>query len=145
MRTLTALAICLLIATTASAQLKSIPLGNKGWALDVSTAIPLFKIVESEGGSNAKMDVIPMVGIGGGLTAYWGKIDDPENNKIISINFPTLAMSMRETDDKKMDLTLIADVGFFDNRVRFGCGYEFGKLAYVRNRLIGVFSLGVTF
>jgi hypothetical protein len=141
---LLAIAALMLMTASASAQAMSFPVGNKGWMFDVTTAIPLFKIVESEGGTS-QMDVLPMLGIGGGLTMYWGVKDDPENKKVISINFPTLAMSLRDSDDKKMDLTLIADVGFFDNFIRFGAGYEFGKLAYDRSRFIGVFSLGVTF
>jgi hypothetical protein len=129
---------------SASAQAMAFPVGTKGWMFDVTTAVPLFKIVESEG-NTSQMDVLPMLGLGGGLTMYWGLKDDPDNKKVVSINFPTLAMSLRDSDDKKMDLTLIADVGFFDNFIRFGCGYEMGKLAYERSRFIGVFSLGVSF
>jgi hypothetical protein len=139
------IAALMLMTASASAQAMAFPVGSKGWMFDVTTAIPLFKIVESPGGTSASMDVLPMLGIGGGLTMYWGLKNDPANEKVVSINFPTLAMSLRDTDDKKMDLTLIADVGFFDNFIRFGAGYELGKLAYERSRFIGVFSLGVSF
>jgi hypothetical protein len=138
------IAALMLMTASASAQAMAFPVGTKGWMFDVTTAIPLFKIVESEG-SSSQMDVLPMLGIGGGLTMYWGLKNDPANEKVVSINFPTLAMSIRDTEDKKMDLTLIADVGFFDNFIRFGAGYEFGKLEYDRSRFIGVFSLGVSF
>ena len=125
-------------------ELAAVPIGKKGWKWDVSAAVPLFKIVGSESGS-ARMDVLPMIGIGGGLTFYWGPVDDPDNEKLISVNFPTLVLNERETDGANLDLTLVADVGFFDNRIRIGTGYEFGKLNYSRSRFIGVFSVGIEF
>lgn len=122
-----------------------IQLGKKGWWFGFSPTVPLFKLVEAESGTGASMDVIPMIGIGGGLSFYWGPLDDPDNARTISINFPTLVMSMREGDEEKMDLMLICDVGFLDNALRVGAGYEFGKLAYSRKRMVGVFSVGINF
>jgi len=117
---------------------EAVPLKN-GWQFDFSTAIPLFKVVESEGGGS-KMDIFPLLGIGGGLTFYWGK---PDAEKIVSINFPTLALSKRVDDESKMDLTLIFDVGALDNILRLGVGYEFGPTNV--SRVIGLFSIGVEF
>ena len=131
------------VFSNAVAQEKNVPLKN-GWALDFSTAIPLFKIIESEDGGS-RMDVVPMIGIGGGLTFYWGPKDDPDNKKLISINIPTLVLNERETSGTSLDLTLVFDVGFLNNKLRLGGGYEFGKLNYSRSRFIAVFSFGVEF
>jgi hypothetical protein len=135
-------ALCLILAAGSSlAQEIPVPLEN-GWNVAFSTSLPLFKIVESSSGS--RMDVLPMVGLGGGLTIYWGPEGDEENEKLIAINIPTLIVNERETDGTRMDLTVAADVGFFDNRLRAGIAYEFGDVPD-RSRFIGVFSYGVSF
>lgn len=123
------------------ARSESYPIGSKGWELDATATIPIAKIVEAVG-PGATADAVPMIAFGGGLTTFWTDRNDPERVKIVSINFPILALSTRENDTKKLDLTLIGDVGFFDNKVRFGVGYELGALEADRSRFIGVFSVG---
>jgi hypothetical protein len=116
----------------------SYPIGGK-WQFDVSTSIPLAKAVESTT-PGATLDVRAMIGFGGGLTFYYAP--DVDGEKVVSFNFPILALAAREGDPATLDLTIIGDVGVFDNRVRFGIGYECGKLTADRSRWIGVFSVG---
>jgi hypothetical protein len=120
------------------------PLGKKGWMFDVATAVPLMKIVESSD-SYTEMDVVPIAGLGGGLCIYWTDVNVIDHKKIVSFNVPMFYASTRIDDEKKLDLTVAATVGFFDNLVEFGAGYELGKLPYERSRLVGLFSLGVSF
>jgi len=120
------------------------PLGKKGWMFDIATAVPLMKLVESNE-PGAKMDVLPVAGLGGGLCIYWTDVNVLDHKKIVSFNVPMLYYSTRIDDEKKLDLSLAATVGFFDNAIQFGAGYELGKLPYERSRLVGLFSLGVTF
>ena len=116
----------------------SYPIGGK-WQFDVSTSIPLAKMVESTT-PGASLDVRAMIGFGGGLTFYYAP--DVYGEKIVSFNVPILALAAREGDPATLDLTVIGDVGVFDNRIRFGVGYECGKLTADRSRWIGVFSVG---
>jgi len=120
------------------------PLGKKGWMFDIATAVPLMKIVESDA-PGAKMDVLPIAGLGGGLCIYWTDVNVIDHKKIVSFNVPMLYYSTRIDDEKKLDLSIAATVGFFDNAIQFGAGYELGKLPYERSRLVGLFSLGVSF
>jgi len=120
------------------------PLGKHGWMFDVATAVPLMKIVESND-ANTKMDVLPVAGLGGGLCIYWTDVNVIDHKKIVALNAPMLYASTRIDDEKKLDLTVAATVGFFDNLIEFGVGYELGKLPYERSRLVGLFSLGVSF
>jgi hypothetical protein len=103
-----------------------------------------MKIVESDD-TNTKMDVLPVAGLGGGLCIYWTDVNVIDHKKIVALNAPMLYASTRIDDEKKLDLTLAATVGFFDNLIEFGVGYELGKLPYERSRLVGLFSLGVSF
>jgi len=137
-RTLMVLAM---LAIAANAAAFSYPIGTRGFEFDVTTTIPLAKVQESTS-PGATADVVPFVAFGGGLTTYWTDKNDPDRVKIVSINFPILAVSAREGDDKKLDLTLIADVGFFDNKVRIGGGWNFGRIDADRSRAIAVFSIG---
>jgi hypothetical protein len=120
------------------------PIGNKGWALDVSTSIPVMKIVESSS-ENADMDVLPVAGFGAGLCIYWADVNVPDHDKIVSINLPMLYLSTRFDDEKKLDLTVAGTLGFFDDLLSIGLGYETGALPYERSRWVGLLSFGVQF
>jgi hypothetical protein len=141
-RIATLAAIAAILSTLAgSAGSFPFPIGSKGWAFDASTEIPLAKLQESTT-PGAALDVVPMVAFGGGLTTYWSDASDPDRVKVVSFNFPILALSTREGDASKLDLTLLADVGFFDNKIRFGGGCYFGEREPGRSRWVGVFSIG---
>lgn len=144
MKRLSTVGLILLLVTSLSAKAEpfSYPIGTKGWSFDVTAAIPLAKVVESTD-AETSVDVVPMIAFGGGLTTYWVDKNDPEQTKIVSFNFPILALSAREDDAEKLDLTLIADVGFFDDKLRIGGGYYFGSRGVEkRSRFIAVFSIG---
>lgn len=134
-------ALWLAIAAPVDGQAMSYPIGARGWTFDVTTTIPLAKIVESTD-PGASVDVVPFVAFGGGLTTYWVDKNDTLKVKIVSFNFPIVAVSVRENNVTKLDLTVIADVGFFDNKVRLGAGYYLGKRADGESRFVGVFSVG---
>ena len=138
------LALSPVLAMAQAGSIGDYPLGKKGWMFDVATAVPLMKIVESTE-TNTKMDVLPIAGIGGGLCIYWTDINVIDHKKIVALNLPMLYASTRIDDEKKLDLTVAATIGFFDNLVQFGAGYELGKLPYERSRVVGLFSLGMTF
>ena len=138
---LLASALVALCPLDVASQAKAYPLGTKGFAFDMTMEIPLAQARESTEPGTV-VDVQPLIAFGGGLTTYWTDKNDPEQVKIVSFNFPILALSVRGADATKLDLTVIADLGFFDNKIRFGGGYYCGPKTDEQSRFIAVFSIG---
>lgn len=119
------------------------PLGKKGWRFDVSTSIPVMKVVESDV-TGTDLDVLPVAGFGAGPCIYWTDVSVVDHKKIISFSLP-FYLSTRLDDERKLDLTVAAMVEAFDGLLAVGMGYETGKLPYDRSRFVGLLSFGVKF
>lgn len=129
-------------ARAQSPTVSSATLGN-GWSVDIDGQIPVFKIVESQG-SGTKADVVPNIGYGAALSWYYYSKANPEHAKLVAINFPIVILSNRIDSENVLDVTIAFDVGVFDNKARFGLGWELGKLPYDRTRLVGLLSIGTS-
>ena len=138
-----ALAFILLAGCGANAQIipTDMQIGN-GWSVDIDASLPVAMVQESPDGGSSLVDVRPMIALGAGLSWYYANLQNPEHKKLVSINFPVIALSTRMDDPKTLDFMIIFDIGLFDNKVRFGGGWWGGNLDYDRTRFCGVFSLG---
>jgi len=138
-----AMALLCLVVPTATAQIipTDMQIGN-GWSVDIDASLPVAMVMESPDGGSSLVDVRPLIALGAGLSWYYFSPQNPEHEKIVSINFPVIALSTRIDDPKTLDFMIIFDVGLFDNKVRFGGGWWGGNIDYDRTRFCGVFSLG---
>ena len=135
----------MLLASTAMAQTKvdgnGVPIKN-GWVMDLNFSVPLLCAVQSQDVAT-KLDIHTNAGIGGGLTFYWANPKIAGYTMVVAVNAPELILTPRFGSETNIDLIVGGDLGFFDNRLRLGMGYDFGTLAYERSRWIGLLSIGV--
>lgn len=105
--------------------------------------LPAFKIVESSR-PDAKIDALMLTSTGGGIS--WQKLEfDTETNKWKS-NFSfspiTILVSGNLTAANPIDITYATTVGFFNNLIMFGAGYDLGAVTG-RSRIFGLVSIGI--
>ena len=135
--------LALAIAAPAFAQVPpDIPL-DKGWGFGVSTAIPVLKIRESTD-EGVKLDVVPVVGFGGGPCVYWGKADVTDIKRIVSLT-PMIILSARIDGAEALDVAFGPVFGFFDDFVQLGVVYNGGKIEPERSRWEGLMTIGINF
>ena len=119
-----------------------IPL-EKGWGFGVTTAIPVLKVRESvtEG---VKLDVVPVVGFGGGPCIYWGKAGVDDIKRVISLT-PMVILSARIDGAEALDAAFGPVFGFFDDFIQLGAVYNGGKITPKRSRWEGLMTIGINF
>jgi hypothetical protein len=109
-------------------------------------SIPAFKIVESSR-KNAQLDARILTQVGGGVS-YQNLVYDSTNEKWIStFSFSpmTILISGNTANDDPIDLSYAMTVGFFDNLIMLGAGWDFGNVEDDRSRFFGLLSIGVNF
>jgi|SoiMethySBSTD1v2_1073268.scaffolds.fasta_scaffold492002_2 hypothetical protein len=110
-----------------------------------NVTIPALKIVESSR-ENAKADALLLVSTGGGIS--WQKLTfDAASNKwrsTFSFSPATILLSGNLAADNPIDLSYAMTVGFFNNLLMVGAGYDLGKVEG-RSRFFGLLSIGVNF
>jgi len=108
---------------------------GKSWKLGPSITIPPLRVQESVR-SNAKLDVVLSPSIGGGLSFVYAKehtvIEDgvakTVEERIFSWSpFTVLLGGSTIEDVKNLDLSYAMTVGFFDDLIMTGFGYNFGS------------------
>ena len=131
------------------------------WYWRPSVVIPVFKIYGSKT-SNTLVDVTLNGGIGGGLSivkytdttgtnplktvivngeSVTGQDTQPE----ISFSFsPCTVLMSKESNDSTIAISYAMTVGFFNNTIVMGIGYDFGQVVD-RSRLFGLLSIGASF
>lgn len=143
MRYLIMALLALLIAAPAAAQTPpDVPLEN-GWGFGVTTAIPVLKVRESTD-SGVKLDVVPVVGFGGGPCIYWSKEGFGEVKRVVSLS-PMVILSARVDGSEAMDAAFGPVFGFFDDFIQAGVVYNGGKIGDDRSRWEGLMTIGVSF
>lgn len=130
-----------MLLLTTSAQALPVDLKN-GWAADLTYTIAALKVVESNR-ENTPVDVVPNLGGGVALTIFYANAQIGNYDMLISFNAPEIILTPRFDDETGVDLTIGGDVGFLNNRLRLGVGYELGTQPYERSRWIGLISIGV--
>lgn len=108
---------------------------SKDWKLGASITVPPLRVQESIR-DNAKVDVVLSSSIGGGLSFMYVKKDpvSGEESRIFSWSPLTILLSGNTTEDfDKVDLAYATTVGFFDDLIMTGIGYNFGSNLYTND------------
>ena len=107
--------------------------------------LPALKLVESSR-DDAKVDALLLTSTGGGIS--WQKLKwDSEEKKwksTFSISPATILLSGNLSADNPIDISYAATVGFFNNLIMLGGGYDLGSVSD-RSRFFGVISIGINF
>lgn len=119
-----------------------IPLEN-GWGFGVTTSIPVLSVRESTD-NGVKLDVVPVVGFGGGPCIYWSKEGVGEVKRVVSFT-PMVILAARIDGAESLDASFGPVFGFFDDFIQLGMVYNGGKIDTDRSRWEGVMTIGVDF
>lgn len=120
------------------------------WKWRPQVTIPIFKGTDSTR-PDAKVDVSLLASTGGGISLQNLTIKASNNNGQIQneyyCNFSwspvTVLLSGNLTEGSTIDPSLISTVGFFNNVILLGAGFNLGEVPNDRSRFMGVFSLGI--
>lgn len=124
-------------------KLASYPIGTKGWEVDYfSGAVDFMALKKAQEGSEYNFVARPMLGLSGGITWYWTDKNSPTNEKIISINFPTIGIRVIDEDIDEWAVSLMLTVGAFNDKFRIGAGYDL-TTKVDSEKIFGVFSIGL--
>lgn len=120
------------------------------WKLRPLVSLPALKITQSTR-EDAEADVFLLTSTGGGIS--FQKLEavppDQENpsgkwKSTFSWSPLTVLLSGNLAADDPIDLSLATTVGFFNNLLMFGVGYDLGTVEG-RGRGFGVVSIGINF
>lgn len=108
-------------------------------------ALPALKIVESSR-SDAKVDALLLTSTGGGISWQRLKFDDDSKKWKSTFSFSpaTILLSGNFTADSPIDISYAMTVGFFNNLIMIGGGYDLGSVSG-RSRFFGLLSVGISF
>lgn len=113
------------------------------WALRPIVVLPALKLTESTR-KDAKLDALLLTSTGGGIS-YQRLVYNTEDKKYectFSWSPLTVLLSGNLSSDNPIDLSLATTVGFFNNLIMFGCGYDLGSVGE-RSRFFGLLSIGI--
>jgi hypothetical protein len=118
---------------------------NVEWKLRPIIALPALKVTKSTR-ENAILDVGALTSTGAGISLQRLEYDlnTEKWDCTFSISPVTILFSGSLAPDRTIDLSWVTTVGFFNNIIMFGFGYDFGS-AQARSRLFGVLSVGMNF
>ncbi|MFN8337185.1 MAG: hypothetical protein U0U09_18780 [Cyclobacteriaceae bacterium] len=108
-------------------------------------ALPAIKLVETSR-EDAKVDALLLTSTGGGICYQWLRWDEEDKKwkSQISLSPATILLSGNVTADSPIDLSYAMTVGFFNNTIMLGGGYDLGSVSD-RSRFFGVISIGISF
>ncbi|MBD1364429.1 hypothetical protein IDJ77_11475 [Mucilaginibacter sp. ZT4R22] len=110
-----------------------------------SVVIPALKIVGSDL-PNTKVDALLLTSVGGGLTYEKLTWDEKKNKWHSTFSFSPLTVLINGnlSSSTPINLSYATTIGFFDNLIMFGAGYDLGTVNN-RSRLFGLLSIGLNF
>ncbi len=111
------------------------------WEFKPTVQIPAIKVTESIR-ENAQLDATFLASAGGGLTLQNTIVKDGKNYSKFSWTPVMFLLTGDTSKDNPLDLSYCTTVGFFNNLLQFGIGYDFGTVQD-RSRVFGVLSLGI--
>lgn len=107
--------------------------------------LPALKLVETSR-EDAKIDALLLTSTGGGIS--WQKLKyDEEDEKwksTFSVSPITILLSGNLSSETPIDISYAATVGFFNNLIMVGGGYDLGSVSG-RSRFFGLISIGINF
>jgi len=118
---------------------------EKRWEWRPIVSLPAFKITESTR-PDAKVDALLLTSTGGGISIQ--KLVYNKEKKRYESSFSwspvSILLSGNLSADNPIDLSYLTSLGFFNNIVMFGIGYDLGTVSG-RSRLFGALSIGINF
>lgn len=128
----------------------SVPLDGKTkndvqWEWRPQITIPALKITKSKR-AEAKLDAQILTSVGGGLSLQ--KLIVVEENGVkrwvsnFSYSSLTVLISGDTAEGSTLDISYATTVGFFNNALMFGLGYDFGRVEG-RRRTFFLMSIGI--
>lgn len=119
----------------------------KAWQWRPIVSLPTLKLTESVR-PNTQLDALLLTSVGGGISLQKIKLEDTEAGSKAVSTFSwsplTVLLSGNLTADNPIDLSVATTVGFFNNLIMIGGGYDLGTVNN-RSRWFGVLSIGVNF
>jgi len=107
--------------------------------------IPALRLTQSTR-ANAVVDAFLLTSVGGGLS--WQRLRwDPARKRYestFSVSPATVLLAGRIAGDNTLDVSYAATVGFFNNLLMAGAGYDLGTVKS-RSRWFGLLSIGINF
>jgi len=154
--TLTIFALTICFIANAQSGLKKFfsPIPNQSYELTDSIetsrnewrpiiSLPAFKILESSR-PDAKVDALLLTSTGGGIS--WQKLKKNDKSgkweSTFSFSPATILISGNLTSSNPIDISYATTVGFFNNLIMFGIGYDLGSVTG-RSRVFGLVSIGI--
>lgn len=111
------------------------------WEFKPTVQIPAFKITESSR-ENAQLDATFLASTGGGVTLQKRIVKDDKNYAIFSWSPAIILITGDTSKDDPLDLSYCTTIGFFNNLIQLGAGWDFGEVEG-RSRWFGVISAGI--
>jgi hypothetical protein len=115
--------------------------GKTVWRLRPTISLPALKITKSLR-ADAVLDVSVFASTGAGVSLQRIRDKGGESYCTFSVSPLTVCFAGKVGSEPTIDLAWAATVGFFNNRIMFGIGYDLGSVVK-RNRLFGLLSLGI--
>jgi hypothetical protein len=113
-----------------------------------SVIIPALKIVESMR-PNVLFDAQVLSSVGGGVSFQFSTPtadDDPSPNTYFSISPLTILVnSDTASAGTPLNISWAGTIGFFNDAIMFGGGYDFGDIGLRHSRWFGLLSIGINF
>ena len=115
------------------------------WQWRPIVSLPALKLTESTR-AGAKLDALLLTSTGGGISVQ--KLIFDETDKRWKSGFSwspaTILLSGNLSAEKPIDISYATTIGFFNNLLMFGAGYDLGFVEN-RSRIFGVVSIGINF
>lgn len=111
------------------------------WEFKPTVQIPAIKVTESVR-DGAQLDATFLASTGGGITLQKTIEREKKNYAIFSWSPVIILLTGDTSKDNPLDLSYCTTIGFFNNLIQFGAGWDFGVVEE-RSRFFGVLSLGI--
>ena len=111
--------------------------------------LPALKLTESVR-PDAQVDGQVLTSVGGGISVQrlrWNSNKGDEGGWVSTFSFSPLTILVSGNfggDDARLDVSPAMTIGFFDNVIMFGGGWDLGKVTG-RSRAFGLLSIGINF
>ena len=117
---------------------------KKKWEFRPTVTLPAFKLVESTR-EDSNVDVFVLTSVGGGISLQKLKHDGKKWKSQFSWSPLTILLSGNlNAEDTSLDLSIASTLGFFNNLLMVGGGYDLGSVKN-RSRFFGLLSVGINF
>lgn len=111
------------------------------WEFKPTVQIPAIKVTETVR-ENAQLDATFLASAGGGLTLQRTIIKNGSNYASLSWSPVLILLTGDTSKDNPLDSSYCSTLGFFNNLLQIGVGYDFGAVEN-RSRIFGVLTLGI--